>query len=144
MNRKINAVAAGVTATLVLGLAGCSSDPAKASGLFDEVKSAKAVSEKSHYVTKTKAKRVCVAKNKKGVCTSYVDRPDGTKRVKVVDRPAKAARYCVELDNVNGNKDRDDVLFEVGHSTYLKWSGANEGAKVTDMEYSREVTNCKN
>lgn len=155
MNRSTRAILAGTTATLVLSLAACSGSdkPSKASGLFDEVKSAKAVAavrEVSHNETKRvpKTKSECASKNKKGVCTSYRTVPDGfkTETKKVVDKPgkpAKPAMYCVELDNVNGDKDRDDVTFEVGYSTYAKYTEHNEGAKVTDMKYTREVSSCK-
>lgn len=137
-----------LTAVGGLVLTGCGEDP-KASGLLDEVKyvkSVKAVPAKTHVETQPKTKRVCIAKNKKGVCTSYADRPDGTARVAVTDKPAKpgkSALYCVELDNVNGDRDDDDQWFAVSWETYSSWEGKNEGTKVTDMKYSRKLSACK-
>lgn len=134
---KKTATALVVVAFVVTG---CSSEPAKVSGLLDEVKMKPAVSEKSHTEVRDKKKSVCVSKNKKGVCTSHASRADGTEKVKVVDRKAKSAVYCVELDNVNGKPTDDDQWFEVSLSTFSKWADAGEGVKVTDMEYT--VTGC--
>lgn len=121
-------------------------EPAKASGNFDETKykaSVKAVKEVSHTVKvkEKKTKSVCTRKVK-GVCKSHKDVPDGFKWVdkKIIDKPgkpAKSAKYCVELDNVGG-KDNDDVWFNVSHSTYLKHFGKDEGAEVKDMEYNHK------
>lgn len=126
-------------ATLVVGtlmLTGCGED-SKVSGLRDDVKIKSAVKEKSHTerVKKTKKVRTC----SKGKCTTRTV-PDGFKNVKVIDRYAKAAVYCVELDDVNGKPDDDDQWYEVSVSTYYKWADKGEGAKVTDMKYS--VSGC--
>lgn len=141
---KINkrAVAAGVGTMLALGLVGCSGGSGgKVSGLRDDVKHKSAISEQSHtkQVAKTKSTKSCSGTGKKKTCTTST-RPDGTKTVKVIDRHAKPALYCVELDNVNGNKDDDDRWYEVTSSVYYKMADKNEGAKVTDMKYS--VTGC--
>lgn len=125
-----------------------STENSKASGLLDEVKSAKAVAgvpAKTRVVPNTGVEGYCAA-YKDGRCTLRSTRPKTGTRIETIEpgKPAKSAMYCVELDNVNGNKDRDDVLFQVNHATYLKWVGANEGVKVTDMSYLREVTTCQN
>lgn len=130
-----NRTATALTATAVTGmllLTACG-DPAKASGLFDEVKFKSAVTEKSHIERVKKTKRVCTGTGAKRRCS---DVPDGFKNEKVIDRRAKPALYCVELDDVNGKPDDDDRWFEVSASTYRKWADASAGVKVTDMEYS--------
>lgn len=145
MNRKTAGIATTTALVVSLALTACGGGGSSTvTGTFDEVKSAKAVSEKSHYVTKPKTKRVCVSRNKKGRCTSYADRPNGTKRVKVIDRASKSAIYCVELDHVkDGKQYRDDVTFEVSYGTYLKYRGKDEGDKVKKLSYTREVSRCK-
>lgn len=136
MNRKISALAAG--ATLVFSLTACAaSDPPKVSGNLDDVKRTSAVAATTKKVPKTK--KVCT-KRKNGVCKTSVTRPDGFKTETV--KPAKPARRCVELDNVNNDPNRDDVWYEVDASTYDKWSGKTEGDPVKDMVYRREVTKC--
>lgn len=127
MNKR---TATALLATGMLVLTACGDD-AKVSGLRDDIKVIPAVTEKSHQESKTKSK--CVSRNRKGVCTSSVQVPDGTK--KVIDRKAKAAVYCVELDDVNGKPNDDDRWHEVSVSTYYKWADKSEGAKVTDMAY---------
>jgi hypothetical protein len=117
-------------------IASCSSGSTTVDGRRDDVKTKAAVREVSHYETKAKTKRVCVSRNKKGKCTSYVDRPDGTKRVKVVDKPGKPALYCVELDDVNGSKSDDDVWYTVTMSTYVKAAAKDEGDKIKNMSYN--------
>ncbi|WPH58230.1 hypothetical protein SEA_ALONE_130 [Streptomyces phage Alone3] len=136
-------------ATVVVGalaLTACG-EPKEVSGLRDDVrqtKAVKAVPELSHKVTKTrtKYKTVCTS-YKKGVCKSKSKVPDGTEKYteKVIDRhykPGKAKQYCVELDNVNGDKDRDDVWFNVSHATYLKHLFKDEGMKIEKMPYNHE------
>lgn len=128
MNKR---TATALLATGMLVLTACGDD-AKVSGLRDDIKVIPAVSEKSHTETvkKTKKVRTC----SKGKCTTTTQ-PDGTKQVKVIDRKAKAAVYCVELDDVNGKPNDDDRWHEVSVSTYYKWADKSEGAKVTDMAY---------
>lgn len=137
---KVNkrAVAAGIGAALALGLIGCSGGSGgKVSGLRDDVKHKSAVSEQSHTERKAKSRRSCSGSGKKKSCRTVTN---GYKNVKVIDRHSKPALYCVELDNVNGNKDDDDQWYEVTSSVYYKMADKNEGAKVTSMKYS--VTGC--
>lgn len=110
-------------------IAACSSGPSTVKGKRDDLRQISAVSEQSHYKTEAKTKRVCVSR-KNGRCTSYVTRPDGTKRVKVIDRKAKPAVWCVELDDVNGKRTRDDRWYEVTSTVYLKMAHKNEGDRV--------------
>ncbi|AZS06730.1 hypothetical protein HOU95_gp077 [Streptomyces phage Hiyaa] len=137
MNRKTSAAVAGTATALVLGLVGCggSGEPSTVDGLRDDFKTKAAVAEVAHFETKPKTKRVCAAKNNKGTCTRYEDRPNGTKRVKVVDKPGKPALYCVELDDVNGSKSDDDAWYTVTLATYAKVSGQDEGSKVKNMTF---------
>lgn len=113
-------------ATLMLAVAACGSPNAPAqkpvSGDRDDVKSVASVRETSHRVAKTK--RVC-SRKVAGKCKSYKTVPDGYK--KVVDRRAKPALYCVELDNVNGSSKDDDVWYTTSSATYFKAVGLAEG-----------------
>lgn len=142
MNRKMNAVAVGTTA-LVLSLTGCfggDDEGGKASGLFDEVKhSAYKAGKpaKTHTRTVTGTKQQCTGTGTKRVCTTVPD----VKTETVTDRPAvaaKPAKWCVELDDVNGNKDDDDQWFTVTSEVHGAHADKNEGAKVTDMKYLRK------
>lgn len=121
-----NVATAGV---LLLSVAACSSPNAPAqkavSGDRDDVKKTAAVSEKSHKVKKTK--RVC-SRKVSGKCKAYKTVADGTK--KVVDRQAKSAVYCVELDNVNGSTKNDDVWYATSSTTYLKATALSEGDAI--------------
>lgn len=114
----------------------CSSDgPTTVDGLRDDLKQAAAVREVYHIATQARTKTECASRNANGKCTSYRTVGDGTKRVKVVDKPGKPALYCVELDDVNGSKSDDDVWYTVSLSTYVKVSASDEGAAVKDMSY---------
>lgn len=46
-------------------------------------------------------------------------------------RITRSERWCVELDNVNGKKRRDDVWFQVDPRTYATALAADEGQKLT-------------
>lgn len=128
------AVAAGMGATLALGLIGCSGkDAPQVSGLRDDVKFKAYVAEKSHTERQAKTKNVCSGTGQSRKCS---DKADGFKVVKVIDQAAKPALYCVELDDVNGKPNDDDRWYEVTSAVYGKWADANEGAKVVNMEYS--------
>jgi len=158
MNKNTATALASVVAALAVSLTACGSDTdRKVSGVLDEVKSAKAVKPvyktatrivtdyRNDCKTKTRTKTV----NKRTTTETYQD----CSRVNVgthqesyrkLVKPGKSAMYCVELDRVkSGDKLRDDVTFEVSRSTYLKYASKNEGAKVKNLSYSREVTTCK-
>lgn len=133
--RKITLILSGTATALVL--TACSSgEPTTVDGLRDDIRTKAAVKEVAHYKVKAKTKRVCAAKDKKNRCTRYEDKPDGTKRVKVVDKAAKPALYCVELDDVNGSAKEDDVWYTVSLATYLKAAAKNEGDPIRKMSYS--------
>lgn len=149
---------AAKTAVFTAGIAGalaltaCSGGgTSTVSGRLDDtkyVKSVKAIPAKTHKETRKepKNKREC-SRYQKGVCKSYRTVSDGfrTVTVTVTDKPGssgKAAKYCVELDDVNGHNDQDDQWYEVSWSTYQKWSGKDEGVKVKKMEYQRSLSSC--
>lgn len=132
---KNTATALVTLAVGTLVLTSCSGGDSKVSGLRDDLRQITAVAEKSHQEPKTK--RVCT-RSVLGKCKAYDTKPDGFK--KVVDRKAKPAVWCVELDDVNGKPDDDDQWFEVTVSTYIKAADKNEGAKITGMEY--RVSGC--
>lgn len=157
--KKTTATAAvsGVIAT-ALALTACGSDAERTvSGVFDEVKSSKAVKAvykpatrtvvdyRNSCQTKTRTKTV----NGKPRTETYQDCTKvqvGTHQesYRKLVKPGKSAIYCVELDNVKQDgKNRDDVTFEVSHSTYLKYASKNEGASVKKLSYKREVSTCK-
>lgn len=146
---------ATATALGLMALTGCgSSETPKTSGIFDEVKytgAVKPVKAKTHQDSRQQAEteRYCKVKKKNGTCKTYGTRKTGrtvTVSVTVTDAPAKPGKpaiWCVELDNVEGNPEADDQLFEVSWKTYSKWENKPEGAKVTDMEYDRSLSKCK-
>lgn len=121
-----------IAGALMLTVAACgSSGPSEVSGSRDDVRKIAAVKEKSHREKKTK--RVCASKNKSGSCKSYKTVPDGWK--KVIDRHARPARYCVELDNVNGDAGKDDVWYTVQQADYTKalFKAEDAGLKFTPL-----------
>ena len=124
---KVSKVA--IVGALVLGVAACGSpnapDQTKVSGNRDDVKKVEAVKEKSHKVKKTK--QVC-SRKVAGKCKSYKTVADGTR--KVVDRKAKPALYCVEVDNVNGSAQNDDAWYATTGTTYLKALALEEGDAI--------------
>jgi hypothetical protein len=146
-NLFVLAVGSIAVSALVVG---CSSDPSKVSGTFDEVayvKSVEAVKAKTHQETKQvkKTKRVCSGSGTKRRCSDVFDGYK-TETKTVTDKPGKPgkpAMYCVELDNVNDTPEDDDQWYLVSWSTYSKWENKAEGAAVTDMEYSRSLVSCK-
>lgn len=125
---KIVLVAGLVTGGLLV--ASCSSGPTTVKGKRDDLRQITAVAERSHIEVKPNKVRECVAKDKKGKCIRWDMVTRGTKSVKVIDRKAKPAVWCVELDDVNGKRTRDDRWYEVTSTVYLKMAHKNEGDKV--------------
>jgi hypothetical protein len=140
---------AGVVGVSALALlVGCSSETPKASGLVDgdtkHTAAVKAVAAKTHKTSKQeqKYKKECT-RRVKGKCKATVKVPDGFKTVTVTvtdkpGKPYKAAKYCVQLDNVNGHKDDDDVWYNVSGTTYTAYKLKSEGNEIKDMEYNHE------
>ncbi len=131
----------GVSA-LALLLVGCGETP-KASGLVDGdtkyTAAVKAVAAKTHTVKGTKEERYC-SRTVNGKCKSYSTRTVPTSKT-VTDAPAKpgkSAKYCVQLDDVNGHKDQDDVWYNVSGSTYADYKLKDEGNSLKDMKYNHE------
>lgn len=127
---RIRSVAVAWTAgmSVALSVTACNPDaPAQKSvwGHRDDIRTVAAVKEKSHQEKKTK--RVC-SRRKDGKCKSYKTIPDGTR--KVVDRAAKPALYCVELDDVNGSAKDDDVWYATTQVVYLKAASLSEGDTI--------------
>jgi len=124
-----NAVLVG--AVMVAAVACDASAPAQkpVSGDRDDVRHVAAVKEKSHREKKTE--RVCTRKVA-GKCKSY---KTVTSWKKVVDRRAKPALYCVELDNVNGSAKDDDVWYTVRKTDYTKalFKAEDENLKFTPI-----------
>ncbi len=133
MNNTFRAVVAGSVAAAALTLAGCSDENATVDGLRDDLQHKSAVTEVAHYENRTKSETVCTRKVK-GVCKASKT-VKTTSRVKVVDKPAKPALYCVELDYVNGSKDDDDAWYTVTSAAYFDASRKDEGDKVNNMSY---------
>lgn len=111
-------------------IAACNSGPVEVKGKRDDLRQISAVAEKSHTEVKPNKVRECAAKDKKGKCTRWHEVTRGTKSVKVIDRRAKPAVWCVELDDVNGKRRRDDRWYEVTSTVYLKMAHKSEGDRV--------------
>ncbi|MFI1225986.1 hypothetical protein ACH4UK_28285 [Streptomyces sp. NPDC020884] len=47
------------------------------------------------------------------------------------DRVTRQPRWCVELDDVDGDATRDDVWFEVDSSTHSTAADTKEGRKLS-------------
>lgn len=108
-------------------LTGCgASTSATVSGTRDDVKqvsakyrtSSRTVTDYRNSCSKGKCKKVRTGSHKE------------TYRQKV-----RSAKYCVELDNVNGNSRKDDVWYTVSSSVYAKYAAMNEGDRVSRMSY---------
>lgn len=133
-----------VTGVAVLGMAltACGESP-KASGLVDGdtkyTAAVRAVAAKTHTVSGTKKERYC-SRSVKGVCKSYSERtvPDNKVVTDAPAKPGKSAKYCVQLDDVNGHKDDDDVWFNVSGTTYADYKLKDEGNSLKDMKYNHK------
>lgn len=133
MNRKTAAIATATALVGSIALTACGGGGSSTvDGLRDDLKTKSAVKEVSHYETKKKTKQVCTGTGTKRRCRTV---PDGTRRVKVVDKAGKPALYCVELDDVNGSTKDDDVWYTVTLATYTKAAAKDEGDKVKKMSY---------
>ncbi|MFF4205706.1 hypothetical protein ACFYZ8_34220 [Streptomyces sp. NPDC001668] len=143
MTKTKRALAAGLAAVLLLTGSGCSdrsagatTSPAssaspqstdKVAGLRDDLRH---VTRKVQHGTRPRLVRTCTKptlgkrKSRTRTCT-WVRR--GTEPYTRVVRPE---RFCVELDNVNGEPTRDDIWFEVDRATYTRAQGVTEGDRI--------------
>ncbi|MEU1824230.1 hypothetical protein ABZ502_17605 [Streptomyces abikoensis] len=62
---------------------------------------------------------------------SYRDCRKAQQGTETYERVVRAARWCVELDNVGGDSRRDNHWYEVDAGTYAKAAAAKEGTKLT-------------
>jgi hypothetical protein len=125
--RLSKAALCGAAIATVLGTAACdASAPAQkvVSGDRDDVKYKAAVREKSHkeLASSTKCTRRVAGKCKATKTTKTWK--------KVIDRRAKPALYCVELDNVNGSSKDDDVWYTTSSSVYWSAVAKHEGDRM--------------
>lgn len=147
---KMAVTVAGITGALML--TACSGGSATVSGRLDDTRYVPALSAittvATHQVptytrqctTKYRTSTTGSGKLKKTSRTSYQDCTNvrtGThsEHYTRTIRAARSAKYCVELDDVNGRKSQDDQWFEVSSATYHKWAGKPEGLKVKKMSY---------
>lgn len=126
-----NVAAVGALGLAVAACGGTGTSAVK--GDRDDVKNRAAVKELSH---KGLASSTTCTRKVAGKCKSYKTTKTWKK---VVDRKAKPALYCVELDNVNGSAKDDDVWYTVQASTYWSAAGKQEGSP---MKFTPIHTGC--
>lgn len=119
MKIKVEATLVGIGFALV-GCAAGGPTFEKVSGHRDDVKHVTAIVTTTHEAI---WERQCT-KKVKGVCKKYKSVKVGTRTVKHVVRQE---RWCVELDDVNGDKTEDDFWFRTSPATYLKAASLAEG-----------------
>lgn len=128
-NRKALVVPA--TALALAVVVGCSGGSASVKGKRDDLRRIPAVQEISHTVSDrvAKSKQLCTGTGTKRRCSTV---PDGFRTVnrRVVDRVGHSTVYCVELDDVNGKRSRDDRWYTVTSAVYFKMADKHEGDKV--------------
>lgn len=132
--KKPIALVPGTALALVL-LVGCSSDPS-VSGLRDDVKFVPGRLE-----TKTRPQYVSVCKPKNRTVSTGSGKSKGT-RIEVYQdctkirqgtetyTEARPTKWCVELDDVNGDQGDDDHWFTVSQGVYDAASEAAEGSRI--------------
>ena len=115
---------------VALAVAACAEGgPSEVKGTRDDVRKIAAVKELSH--KERTSTRECTRKLN-GRCKSYKT-VKGWK--KVIDRRAKPAVYCVELDDVNGDAGKDDVWYTVHQHDYTValFKAEDAGLKFTPI-----------
>lgn len=123
-------IAVASAGAVALMLTACGEAP-KVDGVQDDTRHRAAVTQR---VQVQDTSRQC-ASYKNGKCTSWRTVNTGSHWETRTVRPE---RWCVELDNVNGDRGRDDVWFTVSFGTYNDATDRDEGDQVTDMPYQRE------
>lgn len=149
MNINRSAVSSALTATAALFvLASCGGGGNSVSGNLDDTKH-KAVKFKSAVRSVDVTRKQCSSARVKHTSGSgktkrtWYANETKCRNVKVGTRTERyrktvsAAKWCVELDNVNGKKSDDDQWYTVSQVTYLKWSDRDEGIRIKDMGYLR-------
>jgi hypothetical protein len=124
-------------ATVTLAFTTACQGAGQVSGLRDDVRH---VTQKTVTATRPHMVQQCKTgntrvKHLRGKRTWYSTEP--TTACKTVKRGkeryskvVRQARWCVELDNVGGNKSKDDVWYQVDSATFYKALTLKEGAKI--------------
>lgn len=140
--REILVLCSGLFAvtTLAACAGGGGATAPTASGRLDDTKHVRGSAAKTTTATRTvptyttQCKTTKVGKSSSTRCNK-VQTGTRTETYTKVLKPSKPAKWCVELDRVNG---RDDVWFRVTADTFNKWHGQREGKKVRRMPYLSE------
>lgn len=148
MNRSINAAAAGLVATLALGLVGCSGGETTVKGRRDDIRH---LPKLQHTATRTVTdyRQQCTSKTRPVTSGSGLKKTTGTRtyqdctkvragsHTESYPKVDREERYCVELDDVNGKRSADDVWFTVSSATYWKAARKHEGDKFKMSYYHK-------
>lgn len=150
MNKSIGSIAVVVVGALAL--TACGQDPVK--GDRDDVRYDKAQYKVATRVVKEYGQK-CTTKTKRVKHTSGTGKNTRTwyttesyqdcKRVQTgshsenYKKKISDAKYCVELDNVGGDNEKDDVWYNVSSSTYYSALGKREG---TPMKFNYNHKGC--
>jgi hypothetical protein len=146
MIKTKRALAAGLAAVLLLAASGCSDrttgaatpTPAltaslsqnadQVTGHRDDVRH---VTPKVQRGTRPHKARTCKTKTSRGKRKSRTQTCTwGRRGTETYTRVVRPERFCVELDDVNGNSTRDDVWFQVDRATYTRAQALSEGDHI--------------
>lgn len=147
MNRKTAAALTGSATALVLGAVGCSGGTATVSGNRDDVKHVMAITRAATrpvYRNECQTKWRTVSKTTGSGKTrststsrqSYQDCHQVQSGTENYTKTVTPEKWCVELDNVNGDKTADDRWYNVTSSTYHKWASRRGGAVINKMIFN--------
>ncbi|MFD3422641.1 hypothetical protein [Streptomyces decoyicus] len=147
--RKRRMFLAALPATFMVALSACaggaSAELHKVSGLRDDVRH---IHEKAQPATRPHMISVCTTRPKRTphTATTRVGGVTKTRRWVTIEtardcrmkqrgtetymRVVRTERWCVELDDVGGNRRRDDVWFRVDPHAYAQALDVNEGEKI--------------
>ncbi|MFF1713557.1 hypothetical protein [Streptomyces sp. NPDC058268] len=145
------AVAVAVLAVTVSACIGSTdhakpSKPAKVTGLRDDIRS---VAQKTTTATRPRMVEKCTPSTKRVKHSSttgtgrnkrtrtwytnekYNDCKKVQQGTEKYTKVLRRARWCVELDDLNGKRSKDDVWFEVDAATYNSAAAKKEGSKLS-------------
>lgn len=121
-------VKAALCGAVFVGLVGCSGASVVPKPVYGDRSDIRYLEKQTEQVKEKQYKNECTKRNTNGTCKTWKKTYTGTK---VVTKVLRNETWCVQLDNLNGKRRKDNRWFTVTSTVYLKAAGMVEGKRIS-------------